>query len=90
MDGTTFELVVLGAMRKQAEQAHEEQGSKQHFFMASASASMSSLQLPLVDCDSGHISQKENPFFPKLLLWMVFHYSTRNPKTYINIYTPIN
>jgi hypothetical protein len=60
-------LVVLGSIRKQAEQAMEEQGGKQHAFVVSASvpASRSLPQVPvstsLCNCDPRAVRGKK-PF----------------------------
>ena len=74
MGGVVLGLVVLGSVRKQAEQA-----SKQHPSMASASALVSNILqfevlpwLPSRDGDSGDVSNQISPFFPKWLLVMVF------------------
>jgi hypothetical protein len=69
-------LVVLGSIRKQAEQA-----SKQHLSMASASAPASRFLPCLSSCPDflqclgcGRISQM-SPFLPNLLLVIVFDHS---------------
>jgi hypothetical protein len=50
MGGAISGMVILSSIRKQAEQAMSKQASKQHAFMASATAPASRFQTYLICC----------------------------------------
>jgi hypothetical protein len=80
VDGAFPELMILGSIRKKAEQT-----SKQYSFMASGLAPASkfllfevvSLLLLIMNCLYGTVNEI-NPFLPMLLLVMVFHHLNSN------------